>query len=53
MTGRRVWFRTERLPPLWAVYDAVTGLYLAGLLTEARRQEYVARAGMVVVDAPA
>jgi hypothetical protein len=37
------------LPPLYAVHCARTGLYLAGLLTPAAREEYVARWGWEVV----
>ena len=51
--GRQVYFVAEKLPPVHAVYDLALRLYLAGLLTEAARDDYVTRAGMVVVPAPA
>ena len=34
---------------LFAVWDVATGLYLAGLLSEANRAEYLARNGWEVV----
>ncbi len=44
---RRV--RYAPFPPLFAVYDVATGLYLAGLLSPENRDEYVKRHGWVVV----
>jgi hypothetical protein len=41
------------LPPVYAIHCARTGLYLAGLLTSAAREEYVARWGWEVVGIPA
>jgi hypothetical protein len=38
------------LPPIYAIHCATTGLYLAGLLTAAAREEYVARWGWGVVE---
>lgn len=34
---------TPPMPPLFPVWDAATGEYLAALLSEANRAEYVAR----------
>ena len=44
---RRV--RYAPYPPLFAVYDVDTGIYLAALLSPENRDEYVRRNGWVVV----
>ena len=41
--------RLSRVGGLWAVWHDETGLWLAGLMTEANRAEYIARNGFEVV----
>ena len=50
--GGPVYFTTESLPPVHAIYDMATGLYRCGFLSAENRALYVSREGLTVVPAP-